>query len=420
MGTTVLDATTLWTGFAAQSWGKAPVALNTVPLATPSEAFQALITMCDAYRAGEPEPTSENLRLAVQHRKLEADVHRHLPSAEDGSGADYAARLERDLHSRTFFIYARDIQVFSPLLWDRARDVLAALFDRIGIPAGHVELELFFGRYEFTTGGIHRESCSNLHCVLDGHKRMHIWPKDAWTDSSAMNKGEAYAGYLDATDIGRHIAGATTLDGRSGDILYWPAEAWHVGEAPELTLCMNIAIYMEGQPSDLAAGIVSKLVSARLGRDARLISYPMSQSRSSGGEILPEPIEKTLLSLRQMGSDSGLAGAVAAEWLKRKTGFGFEKPPRRAPSRGVPVGATIRGSRKYRVLWMETDDEELVYAANGHASTAPCRPGVIGLLERLNRGEPAQVSDLLRDDPSPNELQAIVDELLTMRAVTLC
>lgn len=420
METSTVDAAAIWTGFAAQSWGKAPIVLKTLPLATPSEAFQALITMCNAYRAGEPEPTSESLRLAVQHRKLEADVHRHLPSAEDASGADYAARLERDLQSRTFFIYARDIQVFSPLLWDRARDLLGALFDQIGIPAGHVELELFFGRYEFTTGGIHRESCSNLHCVLDGHKRMHIWPKDAWSDSSAMNRAEAYAGYLDAADIGRHIGGATTLDGRAGDILYWPAAAWHVGEAPQLSLCMNIAIYMEGQPSDLAAGIVSKLVAARLGQDAQLISYPLSQGCSLGGETLPGALEKTLLSLRQMGSESALAGAVAAEWLKRKTGFGFERPPRRAPSRAIPANATVRGSRKYRVLWMEAGDKELVFAANGHASTAPSRPGVVGLIERLNRGEPAQVSDLLRDDPSPNELQAILGELLTMRAVTLC
>lgn len=41
------------------------------------------------------------------------------------------------------------------------------------------------------------------------------------------------------------------------------------------------------------------------------------------------------------------------------------------------------------------------------------------MIERLNQGEPAGVSDLLRDDPSPRELSAILDDLLTMRAITI-
>lgn len=414
------DGTDLWSTFASQTWGKAPVVLKTAPLATPAEAFAALVTMCNAYRNGEAEPTSETLRLAVEHRKLEADVHRYLPSNGDASCADYAARLQRDLGTQTFFIYARDIQVFSPLLWERARSVLRPLFERIGIPAGHVELELFFGRYEFTTGGIHRESCSNLHCVLEGRKRMHIWPNDAWkADSTAMNRADTYAGYLDATDVGRHVADAIALDGRPGDILYWPAQAWHVGEAPELTLCMNIALYMEGQPADLATGIVADLVSERLGSDARLNAYPTRDSADGTGETLPAALEKTLASLRGIGSDPALSGAVAAAWLRRKTGFGFEKPPRRAAAQVVPADAIFRGDVAYPIRWMPSGTAELVYAANGHTATAPATPDVLRLLQRLNLGEPVRVQDLTQAGPSARELAAVLGELLTMRAVTM-
>ncbi|MBL8152139.1 MAG: hypothetical protein JNN15_19630 [Blastocatellia bacterium] len=411
---------TQWQNFGKQYWGKNPVVLKTEPLATAAEAFQALINMCDAYRAGEEGPTSETLRLAVEHRKLEADVHRHLPMAEDGSVAQYGARLERELQTKSFFIYARDIQVHSPLLWERARDFLKGLFDEVGMPAGHVELEIFFGRYEFTTGGIHRENCSNLHCVLEGHKRMRVWPKDDLSiGSSAMNRAEVYASYLDATNIKSYLDRAVTLDGRAGDILYWPAEAWHVGEAPELCLCLNIALYMEGKASDLVTNIMSSLVSARLGSTDHVTSYRLD-TNSNTKQALPKEIEKTVKTLLDISSSTALSGLIAAEWLKRLTGFGFEKLPRQSSQITLPDEAIICGNAKYPILWMQPNEEELVYASNGYTASVPPRFGITNLIERLNQGEPIVVAELLCGDSSPEELRAILGILYAMRAITVC
>ena len=100
----------------------------------------------------------------------------------------------------------------APLLWTRARDLLRPLFDRIGIPAGHVELEIFFGRYEFTTGGIHRRrarTCTACRMAGPGAET----PRGAGKDREVR----AQPGVIEANTAVRGDAGYPILWKKTGD-----------------------------------------------------------------------------------------------------------------------------------------------------------------------------------------------------------
>ncbi|BBC35373.1 hypothetical protein SGFS_066670 [Streptomyces graminofaciens] len=146
--------------------------------------------------------------------------------------------------------YARGLQEYHRGLFEALLGGLAPLLTRIGLPCGYIESELFLGRYAATPGGIHREGCTNLHMVLQGKKVMHLWDSNDWipagTDIRADvdplgNVEEEYLPDLRFSEV-EHLT-TTTLRPGPGQAMFWRSGIWHVGDTPEPSLSVNVAMY---------------------------------------------------------------------------------------------------------------------------------------------------------------------------------
>src|SRR5207245_3009425 len=100
----------------------------------------------------------------------------------------------------------------------------------------HADVELFVSNNRLTPFGIHRDPASNFTLVVQGRKRMRLWPEAFFTRRPPMD-AESYAA---------HLGQALTLEGEPGDLLYWPSSYWHVAESDgDLSVTMNICLYLE-------------------------------------------------------------------------------------------------------------------------------------------------------------------------------
>jgi tRNA (cmo5U34)-methyltransferase len=402
-----------WRPFVDRSWGHEPAALTAPsgePFAPPADVFRAVVALCDRYRAHEP---GVRLKFYVGQGQLAADVHRHLPAAADGDFAGYDRRLAEQLAGASFALYVPDFQIADPALWGRARAFLEPLYRLVGMPADRAEMELFLGRYQVTPGGIHREECGNFHFVISGRKRMHVWAPGAWR-AGAQAGGVAEERYLDRADCHQELPPAVTLEGRPGDFLYWPPGHWHVGEAPEVTACVNLALYMAGRPRDLVGRVAAEVVAAALGAADQADAYPFDPARAGGPE-LPAPLRQAVAAHGAAGNGPGLPGAVWREWLRTVTGLGFRQLPARRPRPHFAGAVRVRRAPGSSILWDPCGENAIFFAANGYAGEAPRDPPVAGLLRALNAGD---VVTLASGADSQADLRGVVEELYTMHAVT--
>ncbi|MEV4121654.1 hypothetical protein [Micromonospora sp. NPDC049645] len=147
-----------------------------------------------------------------------------------------------------YFAWGRQVQAVDRNVFESLVEALAPEFSRRGLPGGPVEVEVFTGDYRHTPGGIHRESCSNLHLVLNGTKAMHFWSGD-WPPAGTSRRDEVAAGtdtpeqYLPDLDPADAVARARSLTQSAGGGFSWPAGTWHVAETTGEATAVNVAAY---------------------------------------------------------------------------------------------------------------------------------------------------------------------------------
>lgn len=224
------------------------------PILSAPEAFALAVAAGEAHVAGTAASEVKLYVDGVQVVDRAADL---LPRTSDVDARGYERRLRRDTGARSFMFYASAAHAYSPQLLDAGRWVLAAL--DASVTSGWAEFELFVGRYGVTPAGIHVEDCSNVHFVIDGDKTMHVWPPDHWNPEIAGGKTVEQAAssghrehYLSDVDPAAHLTEALSLRGRGGDVLCWPAGHWHVGQADDVSIALNLAVYPS---SDVAGGL---------------------------------------------------------------------------------------------------------------------------------------------------------------------
>jgi hypothetical protein len=153
------------------------------------------------------------------------------------------------LDAPTYFAYARNAQSYDRELFVRVVEAFASLVAKQGIHSGPTEVEVFLGDYQYTPGGIHRESCSNIHLVLHGTKTMYFWPRHGWptaevprrlTHAEGTGTTEEYLAWINPSDVVEH---ADRLTAGAGGGFAWRAGTWHVAETHGPSIAVNIASY---------------------------------------------------------------------------------------------------------------------------------------------------------------------------------
>lgn len=211
------------------------------------------------------ERRSEVKLLFNSMRLLGAEADPLLPNLSDISLDQYSERLSRAAAHRDVLLYVTGFQRYAPDVWERACRFLAPLYEMVGMPAGYAGLELFMGRYATTPGGVHRGRGTNFHFLISGHKKMYVWPRSQFWIAPVAHGGS----YRSPRGTDFHplqwredLDDAVTLSAAPGDVFHWAIDHWHVGESPEFSVSLNIALYLQGNPWKLLETGLSAAVDA--------------------------------------------------------------------------------------------------------------------------------------------------------------
>lgn len=342
-----------WREFGASTWEKRPAlypSASARPIVSEREIFRAVLRA-----AGLAQREEEGAAVAfyIEHARVEASVEDYLPQAADGDFARYARRISRLTEGRRVGLIVQDLQAHSFPLWERLTYFLNDL--DIAVPAAGVRrrASLFVGNYAITPRGLHGGNSANFKFVIRGRKRMRLWPASYFRGRKGINHTRHVEPFL---------GDATTLTGRVGDIIYWPSDQWHVGEAlGGLAISLSLAIFVDSQAPAIR---------------------PMN--------------EKTI-----------------AARLNRQTGGGFDHVPPPARMQQLPARGSVRRISPRPILSHTMPDGSLICSANGRAFAIKASPGIREILNELNGGQ----SLFLKASGRDRARFALLQKLLQLRAI---
>lgn len=388
-----------WSRFVEQYWGQRPLVIKqpfATPLTTSNEMFSAIKNASEQFRAGGPDCffrfyTEEGFLLTgpkLQH---------YIPETSDLSAADYVDRMAQKLNGQRFGLVISQFQAHEARLWQRVRKFLRDVSAEL--PAQPwVEIVSFLGNYDRTPFGIHRDEVSVFLFVVEGRKRIYLWPPDHFSDSDDVRL---------ESDFELLRRDAVILEAEAGDVIFWPANFWHVGESVGgLSTSISIAL-SPSHPAENVWNLFLTQIKERLGpslADGKFPKTPAEAQRSI--KLISKMSKLAIAALRKTSRDPTLAQSLRILWLNLITGGGSDCVPPPLPWRVLTDDVVIRGYPERPILWMSDTDDDIVCSAQGHSFTIPEDPSIIRMFKRLNGGEAARVGDLIAEHAGAQEGQS--------------
>ena len=377
-----------WLHFVAHRWGKSPLVIKQPfarSLATAQEVFSAIRHAADLFRTTD---SNVRIRFYMEDGFSERPAP-YLPDASDRSAWDYAARVTDKLRGQYFGLILNGFQAYDAELWRRMREFLRGLFTEIASQP-MVEGVLFFGNYDKTPRGIHIDPVDVFLFVIEGRKKMYLWPKEFF---QAGDNDE-----LVHSDFAVLRRDALILEGEPGDVIYWPSSYWHVGESVGgLSVSLSLAL-QPLEPSSEILEHLKKYIEESVSDSLNEGSFPTTPKQlEESAEMISKVTKLSLKALQKANRDPAFAEAIQVCWLDRLSGSGSDPVPAPLPLRELAEDAFVQGSPEYQILWIPVADHQIACSANGHSFTVPADPKIIELLQRLNSGEVVQVKRLIEE-----------------------
>jgi hypothetical protein len=110
--------------------------------------------------------------------------------------------------------------------------------------------------------------------------------------------------------------------------------------------------------------------------------------------------------------------ALVARELNRLTSRGFGQVPPPLLRGRLADDASVRGDRDFPIRWHLGRHRNLICSANGHAFATLAAKAAVGVLERLNQGEPVRWADLSQKGMRRSDLRVLLEKLIALRAVS--
>lgn len=383
------DAITLpdsvWADFAT-NWEKLAGVLPGVlprPLVYPELLFDALVRAARLRRLGVP---SVAFSFWINARETK-DLGELLPGPEDKSLAGYDARLADQLRGAEFTLLLANPHLYCNKLWDRVRVFIRGLYRQVGVPCGGVDTGIFLGRYLRTPFGVHRGQMSVLTFPVYGEKHFRLWPR---------GYGDAHEDIRDSLEYPDHISNSLELRAGEQDMLYWPADYWHIAEsAGSFTAALNLGCWWDRPPLSRVLLEVSQQLAERMDGVGNEMSLDYARAVSGEPqEFVPAQMAEALSVIRQTVSDDRIEEALALETLRTLSADGFRDLPEPLPFESPRWrGEVIERIPERPVLSMRGADGTLHVAANGRLFSAGDSARLRRLLKGLELGEKVKLDD---------------------------
>lgn len=363
-----------WDVFVRGYWGRRPTVIKQPfarAIVSPAELFAAMVAATDRL-----EGDDHDFALTIDGVRAGADVERWMPARRDRSLAGLAQRIGRDLPGSTFALFAPAFQV--ELGWDvwmRVRRFLSGLYARVGVPAHRAELDLFAGTYARTRRGIHLDSADVFCFVMEGRKRIRLWPGSAFRDRAF------WYGYGGG---GKRLSRSRCLDGEPGDILYWPSSYWHVGESlGGIVSSLSLGLYRRDSLSAMVARLIEDEVTRELGADDFVGPLPSSAAKLGG---LPPRARRAFAQ-----ASRNLTTTLLRRRMEHVTGYGFAHLPSPPATGRLRASDIVAADPAFPIFYRSVGSTAIV-AANGRSIALPRSKALQRMIDRLNRGDRMPVS----------------------------
>lgn len=403
-----------WDHFVDEHWDHAPVRLRAPfarPPLAPEEAYRAAAIACAPFRAGTRFRALPDVRFFVGDAQIRAPGAL-LPGPRDRSPDDYCRRVAAKLGDARFQLFVDAPLMVDFPLWASARDLIAGLIARVGFPVLPIACDLSLGNFARTPRGLaKRLHHSVIAIVLRGRVKVRLWDR-LWDDPPN-----------EIVDFDRHARDAVTLEGRTGDILYWPPHFWHVEQCigPASHGCMLLRLWIPAQgarPTDVVKAALSDLLDERLAHNGTVpfLAFPPRR------DPLIEPLARAADCLTALSRSAELTSALRIQWAKRVSAYGLEPVPAVLQSaRPLDPSDVVRADSGGRAVRMPGDGGEWIWAANGHAFALQGNRAAASVIRWLDSGHPVRVDELCRADrvATSSGIRALLDVLHRLRAITV-
>lgn len=410
--------------FASDHWMKTP-GVHRGPwipeFCSPAEYFDILLAISREFDAG-PRPGPFGFHM--DGRRFISQLERWVPRASDGSLEGYQRRLDAMLEGRSLTITANHFAMRSFDVWRRFAVFSRQLAKLAGWPSLEVNVDTFYGRYDHTPDGIHRDSASVLTYVVTGKKTMLAWPTDAFDHRHPHDGNPMFLGHA---NTGLAATAPKKLVGEPGDLLHWSYAHWHMAtEQTSWTAGLNLSFYVNRDPMlPLREALAEpEMVEALLPHRLTLEDCIHDDALPSGDVASPwlDAFVALGKQLAEPAAQRALQTALISRWLVRTSSGGFASVPAMASIETLPdERSVVRGDAELPVGLVHVDGDRALLGANGHVIEAPRSLGLQRFVEFARSGTDSSMGEvvaMVADGRSDDGLaRQLVLELLRSRAI---
>lgn len=407
-----------WDRFAERYWDRAPVLFRRIgqPPFQADECLAAAVTAC----APDTEDAIPDLaRLTSDGRRL-LKARGRVPLSTDAGFDSYAKRITEALNGDRHALVISGFHPHDPALWNRERAYFRPLWERVGLPMTTAITTLFHGNYEHSPVGVHKDRFGTFMYVLSGRKRMRMWPGRPWDhDASTI------------VDYERYLDTSIAAEAEAGQLMYWPASFYHVGETvgTEPATSVNVGVPREGRRvefeiSDLLADVPASV--RNMPEDylnTRMPPIDADPFTDPGDTVtaMPAPLRQGMDRAIALLHDAWEGPRRLAVTLNRYTAGGFRPVPEPAPRPQLDDTTRLRRLPDAEFLWATTDTGAALCSGNGHTAktitTVEAIAAVTGLLN--HDGPDPTLAELLAVAPAAERepCRELLAELCALRVL---
>ncbi len=260
-----------WDVFVRDYWGRRPVVFKNVlrsPIVTPQRLFDIFVVAAERHLQSKERhaPGTKKARLSFYgdgfNTQVLEDHAAMLPTRADDGFDGYAQRLVRDFGTERWGAFLNTIHPYSVDLWLAAREMMHALFSRIGAPMGRVGIESFIGPYESTPFGVHKDQAHIFTFPVIGEKITRLWSYAPLATHLGLGHGERDLETVRNTPFRNAVPvddSPARLAASAGDMTYWPPSYWHIVDGQgDLNGAITIGVEPNADPMKLVTSILAQ------------------------------------------------------------------------------------------------------------------------------------------------------------------
>jgi len=355
------------------------------PVIPEDEAFRILQVRCSA---GLASKATSPLRAFHEGRRIE-NTAPYLPAPRDSGFESYFARIERKVGSHSVGLCLSEPQTLSGALFRRLLKSLHTLSEGVKDSAHFVSTDLFILNRETSLFGIHKDSQDVFTFVIQGRRRYSLWPFHALAGIAGLSDEHRLSSHslreLPPAAITPPVA---TFDVSAGDLMYWPADWWHKGEATDnYAISLGIGIRRDAHPLRFLIRAADQLLERGEMKELDL-QYGTDWTRIQ---------QQYNAYVRRMLNSGELINAVRAELMRSISAAGIMRLP--PPEKSAEFGDNVRlrqvstGS----IAWAAWPDSEQLtcYVAGSELRLKPSAD-VLYILKVLALGEEEKAERLIQ------------------------